>query len=126
MDGRWYIRCADKSHFRNEYLDRIRHARVAMLLPHYQDGSFILSEAMALDVPVVCVRARRSQLCHHEKTALLVERDTGALVRAALRLSVDFKLCSIMRANAQAMARTFTLERERAAFLPVLAQALAA
>lgn len=39
---------------RNEYLDRIRHARVAMLLPHYQDGSFILSEAMALDVPV-CV-----------------------------------------------------------------------
>jgi len=111
---------------RNDYLDRIRQARVAVLLPRKQEGSFILSlEAMALDVAVVCPSVPGVQsFCHHEKTALLTERDADALVRAALRLLADRELYSRLRVNGREVAGTFTLQREQAAFLPLLAQAL--
>jgi hypothetical protein len=111
---------------RNEYLDRIRQARVAVLLPLRQEGSFILSlEAMALDVAVVCPSVPGvHSFCHHEKTALLPERDADALVGAALWLLADRELSSRLRANGREMVGAFTLERERAAFLPILAQAL--
>jgi len=51
----------------------------------------------------------------------LPERDADALMAAALRLLADQRLSAKMRANGRNMVEKFTLQRERAAFLPIKA-----
>jgi hypothetical protein len=111
---------------RDEYLDRIRKARVAVLLPLSQEGSFILAlEAMALDVAVVSVSVPGVHcFCCNNETALLLDRDTDALAQAAFRLLADEELRSNLRRNGRELAAHFTLERECANFLPILSRAL--
>ena len=111
---------------RAEFLGRIRLAKVAILIPQPQEGAFLpLLEAMALDVAVVCPETPGIHgYCHHNKTAILPERSAEALARAARELLADEKLSERLRSNGLAMARYYTLERERAAFLPILAHML--
>jgi hypothetical protein len=112
---------------REVYLDRISRARIAILLPLRQEGSFILAlEAMALDVPVVSVAVPGVRtFCRHQETALLLDRDAATLAEAALWLLANQDMAARLRAGGREMVAIHTLENERAAFLPILAQALA-
>ncbi len=110
----------------HHYFEQMRRARVTVMLPLEQEGSYIAAlEAMALDVGVVCVAAPGvHSFCHHEQTALLTSRDPAALAEATLRLLRDDALSARLRANGLAMADKYSLERECAAFLPILARTL--
>ena len=111
---------------RAEFLGKIQSAKVAVLIPQSQEGAFLPSlEAMALDVAVVCPDTPGIHgYCRHNETALLTDRSAESLSEAARRLLADEELSSRMRSNGLAVAQYYTLERERAAFLPILAQVL--
>jgi hypothetical protein len=108
------------------FLNKIKLANVAVLIPQPQEGAFLPSlEAMALDVAVVCPDTPGIHgYCRHDETAILPERSANALANAARKLLVDKDLSDRLRLNGLAMAQYYTLERERAAFLPILAQML--
>lgn len=113
---------------RHEFLDRMRRAKVAVLIPLPQEGSYLPAwEAMALDVPVVCTDTPGVHtFCHNAETALLVERSPDALARAANCLLVEDGLRSRLVVGGRRIVSDFSLIREREAFLPVLAHALGA
>jgi hypothetical protein len=111
---------------RQAYLARMAQARVAVLMTIDYEGSFLPAlEAMALDVAVVCPDTPGIHgNCRASETALLVERRADALAAAALRLLREPALLDQLRANGRAVAAFHTLERERAAYLEILANVL--
>lgn len=111
---------------RSEFLGKLRSAKATVLLPFLQEGCHLPPlKAMALDVAVVCSDTPGvHDYCRPNETALLTDRSAESLTEAALRLLTDEDLSARLRSNGLAMAQYYTLERERAAFLPILAQAL--
>ena len=114
---------------REEYLARVAESKIAILLPRaYGEGSYLPAlEAMTLDVAVVCPDTPGiHSYCHRDVTALLPPRNVDALAGAARRILEDEDLSARLRANGRLMAGRHTLERERLAFLPILAGVLKA
>jgi glycosyltransferase involved in cell wall biosynthesis len=113
---------------RQAYLSRMAQARVAVLLTIDYEGSFLPAlEAMALEVAVVCPDTPGIHgYCRPSETALLTARRADALAASALGLLREPALAARLRANGRSLAARHTLERERAAFLEVLAGVLRA
>lgn len=111
---------------RIEFLDRLRRAKAAVLIPLPQEGCYLPSwEAMAFDVAVVCTDTPGvHSYCRDRETALLVDRDPNALAQAARRLLFDKALRNGLLSNGRRVVSEFSLDQERRAFLPLLARAL--
>jgi glycosyltransferase involved in cell wall biosynthesis len=109
-----------------EYHRRMAQAQVVIIVTFSQEGSSLPAlAAMGLDVAVVCPDTPGiHDYCRAGETALLTERDPSALAEAARHLLADAGLCARLRANGRKIAEYYTLEWERARFLPILAQAL--
>jgi len=111
---------------REEYLNRVARAKIAILLPHLQEGSYLPAlEAMALDVAVVCPDTPGvHSFCIAGTTALLPPRDAVALAAAAQQLLKTPELGLRLRAKGREVAKHYTLERERLGFHSILAELL--
>ncbi len=111
---------------RQDYLRRLRRARIAIMLPMLQEGGYLPAlEAMALGVCVVCPDTPGiHSFSRHNETAVLTAREAGALVEAALALLANPAASARLRANGFAMVASCALAHERAAFLRILAQTM--
>jgi hypothetical protein len=113
---------------RHEVLQSMAASRVAVLLPNPAEGFYLPAlEAMALaDVTVVpdCIGNR--SFCHHQRNCLMPGYAPEALLGAtqeALRLSRDGGArLEALRTEARRTVEAHSLERERAAFIAILAR----
>ena len=111
----------------DDYHRRMAQARVAILFMYRQEGSPLPPlAAMGLGVAVVCPDTPGiHDYCRHDETALLPDREAGALVEATRRLLADSALYARLCANGSRIAEYHTLERERSEFIPILSDLLA-
>lgn len=110
---------------RPDFLDALRRARVAVLLPHTREGFYLPAlESMALRTLTVvpdCVGNR--SFCVDGVTCLMPAPDEAAVVAAAGRaLAFDEAAARALRDGASAMVARHSAKAERSAFLDVLAR----
>lgn len=108
---------------RDEFLDGLSGTRVAVCLPHAEEGFYLPAlEAMALGCLVVtldCIGNRG--FCLHERSCLLAEPDSDSLGRAAMRaLAMPASEREGMHRQARAVAARHSLEAERTRLHAVL------
>jgi len=103
---------------RNEYLQRLGNAMVAVLLPNLTEGFYLPGlEAMALGTPVImydCVGNREYAV--HNKNCLLVPYEK--ILKSVL--DFDLKMLEPLRLEGLKTAGRFTLESESKAFINIL------
>ena len=108
---------------RGEFLELLAETRVAVCLPHVEEGFYLPAlEAMALGCLVVTVDCVGNRgFCHHERSCLLAEPDSDSLGRAAMRaLAMPASERGGIHRQARAIAARHSLEAERARFHAVL------
>jgi hypothetical protein len=112
---------------RSAFLDRLRDAGIAVVLPLPHEGFFLPAlEAMALGCAVVipfCEGTR--SFCLPDRTALVTEYTADALTTAVLRLHAEPALVERLRRNGFEVAERHSLEGERSVFLFALRSYLA-
>ena len=110
---------------RDELLDKLGRARVAVHLPALIEGAYLPAlESMALETIVVCPDCRGNRsFCLDGDTCFVPRRDPRAIARAARKaLRAKPHELDRMRASGMAMARSRSLEAERERLLEVLAR----
>ena len=108
----------------DEFLDLLAETRVAVCLPHVEEGFYLPPlEAMALGCLVVtldCIGNRG--FCLHERSCLLVEPDSDSLGGAVMRaLAMPALERRRMHRHARDIVARHSLEAERTRFHAVLA-----
>ena len=108
---------------RNTYLNALRDARSAILLPNRTEGFFLPAlETMAMEVLTVCPDCVGNRdFCIDGSTALMPEWNTEAIVEAAdraLRLSEEERQQLLQQAKET--AQRHSLDNERTAFQGIL------
>ncbi len=107
---------------RAAYLARLTRARLAILLPHAEEGFYLPAlEAMALGTPVLTLDAigNRDYLRHGEN-AWVVAPDAGVIAAAAAALLADSSLLERLAGAGRRSAAGHDPSRESAAFATVL------
>lgn len=109
---------------RQTFLDRLRDAEIAVLLPHEDDGFFLPAlEAMTLGCAVVVPRiAGIRSYCRDGETGLLPQYSAQPIADAALRLYHGPALRARLSEQAACAVVTHSLERERREFLKFLGE----
>lgn len=105
-----------------EFLSRLSQARVAVLIPHPNEGFGLFAiEAMTVQTAVVipdCLGNR--SFCRHEETCLVPAYQNPAMAAAALRLCREGDLRQRLIDRAMHEVEFYNLDRERRAFMPIL------
>lgn len=109
---------------RDEFLDRIRRARVSLFLPNDDEGFYLPAlEGMALETLVVCPDCVGNRsFCIPGETAFRPDYDFDQLIAATeAALTLPAAEANRMLEQGRAMARRHSLPAEREAFHQVLA-----
>lgn len=107
---------------RADYLRVLARTRIAITLPDAAEGFYLPAlEAMAAGCAVICPDASGNRaFCRDEETCLMPAATPRGLAHAALRLIADPAFTRNLSSAGQQEAQRFSLEAERAAFLPLL------
>lgn len=107
---------------RTDYLRVLSKAQIAITLPDAMEGFYLPAlEAMAAGCAVICPDALGNRaFCRDEETCLMPDATPRDLARAALRFVTDPAFAQNLSDAGRQEAQRFSLEAERAAFLPLL------
>lgn len=116
------VDCVAEPLERAEFLQKIARARIAVTLPHAEEGFFLPAlEAMILGCAVICPDCIGNRsFCVDGVTCLTPQADVEALTASVIKLTSDTCYRNVLTANAQKTSERFDIQRERDAFLEIL------
>jgi len=107
---------------RDQYLSKIKHARVVITLPNHREGFYLPAlEAMVMEIPLVCPDCIGNRsFCRDNDTCLMPSFDASSIVDSALELLRNDELANRLKHNAKIQSSLHSLESERKSFLEIL------